>query len=56
MCYTTLADYYTTIFTMMHHHNYSLADINQLVPYERDLFVDLILDDLEKKKREFKEG
>lgn len=40
------------LFTLVHHHNYSIADIENMIPYERDLFVDLIIADLEKKKKD----
>jgi len=32
---------------MAQHHKYSISDLENLVPYERDLYVDLLLDYIE---------
>jgi hypothetical protein len=28
---------------LAHHHKYSIEEIEQLVPYERDIFIDMII-------------
>jgi hypothetical protein len=38
------------------HHKYSLNEIEDLMPYERDLYVDMLLIHLEKEKEELKKG
>ena len=35
---------------MAQHHKYSISDLENLVPYERDLYVDLLLDYIEEQK------
>jgi len=35
------------MFAMAQHHKYSISDLENLVPYERDLYVDLLLDYIE---------
>ena len=32
------------MFSMAQHHKYSIADLENLIPYERDLYVDMLLD------------
>ena len=27
----------------MHHHNYSLSDIENMLPWERDIYVDMLI-------------
>jgi len=33
---------------MMQHHNYSLSDIENMIPWERDIYVALLTDYIEK--------
>ena len=33
-----------TNFAMMQHHKYSLSDINEMMPWERDVYVSLLND------------
>ena len=35
---------------MMQHHNYSLTELENLVPWEREIYIGLLLDYLEKEK------
>lgn len=52
--YSNIAVYYTTIFSLVQHHKYSLSEVYDMYPYERDLFVDLInkyLRELEEKNK-----
>ena len=32
----------------MQHHKYSLTEIENMVPYERDIYVDMLIDHLKK--------
>jgi len=35
----------------MQHHNYSLTEIENMLPWERDIYVGMLIDYLEKKKQ-----
>jgi hypothetical protein len=48
--YSSLAIYYKTVFALAQHHKYSISDIEGLIPFERDLYVDMLIDFLEKQK------
>ena len=39
---------------MIHHHKYSLSEIESMLPWEREIYVDLLLETLreEKQRRE----
>ena len=38
------------IFALAQHHKYSISDIEGLIPYERDLYVEMLMDYLEQQK------
>jgi hypothetical protein len=40
----------------MQHHNYSLTEIENMLPWERDIYVGMLLDYLEKKKQREKDA
>ena len=35
---------------MAQHHKYSIAELENLLPYERDLYVDMLIDFVEEQK------
>ncbi len=40
------------VFSLAQHHKYSITEIENMIPYERDLYVDMLLDYLEQQKQE----
>jgi hypothetical protein len=40
------------IFALAQHHKYSITEIENLIPYERDIYVDMLMGHLEDQKRE----
>ena len=40
---------------MMHHHNYSLPELNDMVPYERDIYVTLLKNWIEEENERIKQ-
>ena len=50
-----LANYYKTNFALMHHHKYSLYDIEHMLPWERFIYIDLLkahIQELEQQRRD----
>jgi hypothetical protein len=43
MFYNTLENYYRTNFSLMQHHKYSLTEIENMMPWERDIYVDMLI-------------
>ena len=39
----------------MQHHNYALSDIENLIPWERDIYVDMLVTYLKEQKEKQKE-
>lgn len=48
MSHTNLEEYYTVMFNMSQHHKWSLTELENLIPYERDLYVDLLMQHIKK--------
>ena len=42
MGYSTLPNFYKTNFAMMQHHKYSLYDLENMIPWERYIYIDLL--------------
>lgn len=53
--YLNIALYYQLNFSLMQHHKYSLSDLNSLYPYERDIYVALLADFLQRQEQEQRE-
>jgi len=41
---------------MVQHHNYSITEIENLVPFERDIFVDMLSEHLEVERKEMEKA
>jgi hypothetical protein len=52
LSHNTLARYYSLIFSLAQHHKYSITEIENMIPYERDLYVDMLLEFLDQQKQE----
>jgi hypothetical protein len=51
MSYSTLKDYYSLIFSLVQHHKYSISDLENLIPFERDIYVDMLIAYIESTKK-----
>ena len=50
MAHTSLESYYKVNFALMQHHKYSLTEIENMMPWERDIYVSLLQQHLEEEK------
>jgi len=46
--------YYKNMFALAQHHKYSFEDLENLLPFERDIYVDLLLMWIEEQKEKNK--
>lgn len=46
--YNSLENWYRTNYTLMHHENWSLGDLERLIPWEREIYVALAMEQAEK--------
>ena len=42
MSHISLTSYYETFFAMMQHHNYSLTELENMMPWEREVYIGLL--------------
>jgi hypothetical protein len=49
-----LANHYRTNFALMQHYKYALSDLDNMVPYEREVYVNLLLTHLEEEAQRLK--
>ena len=42
MAHEDLASYYKLNFALMHHHKYSLTELENMMPWEREIYVSLL--------------
>lgn len=52
MSYLNIVEYYRLLFALRQYHNYSLTELYEMYPYERDVFIYMIKDYLDKQKEE----
>ena len=42
-------------FSLMQHHNYSLSDIENMIPWEREIYVQMLIDHIKEENRKIEE-
>jgi len=51
----SLVNHYKINFSLMQHHNYSLSDLENMIPYEREIYVSLLNDFIKEENDRIKE-
>ena len=54
MAHTNLESYYKVNFALMQHHKYSITEIENMMPWERDVYVALLQEHLEDEEQKMK--
>ena len=47
MAHTSLESYYKVNFALMQHHKYSLTELENMIPWEREVYVSLLKQHIE---------
>jgi hypothetical protein len=55
MLHDNLANYYKTNFALIQHHKYSLTEIESMLPWEREVYLGLLVQFVEEENRKIKE-
>ncbi len=50
LSHISLSNYYQIVFALAQHHKYQISEIESLIPYERDLYVSMLIDYVEKQQ------
>ena len=56
LSHNSITNYYILNFNLAQHHNYSISELENMIPFEYDLYVSLLVEYLEKKKLEQQQG
>lgn len=51
----SLGNYFQTNFAMMQHHKYSLTELDNMIPWEKQIYIDMLVLYLEEEKERLKE-
>jgi hypothetical protein len=51
LAHDSLYNYYKTNFALMQYHKYSLQDIENMIPFEREVYVTMLMQYLEEEKQ-----
>lgn len=55
MGHENLANLYKTNFSLMQHHKYSLSELEDMMPFERDVYLMLLIQHIEEENRKIQE-
>lgn len=55
LSHDSLENYFQTNFAMMQHHNYSLKELENMVPWEREIYLGLLLNYLKEERERIEE-
>ena len=54
LTHTNLSAYFRTNFSLMQHHKYSLDELESLIPWEREVYIHLLISYLKEQKEKIK--
>lgn len=50
--YDDIVNFYKTNFALVHHHKYSLAELENMIPWEKYVYLDLLSDFIKKQEQD----
>ena len=50
LSHINLGIYYKNIFALAQHHKYQISEIENLIPFERDIYIDMLIEFIEEQK------
>ena len=55
LSHDSLYNYYETNFSLMQHHKYSLTELDNMIPFEREIYVELLMQWIKEENERLKE-
>jgi len=55
LSHESITTYYQTNFQLMQHHKYSLSELENMLPWERDIYTNLLLQHLKDENEKMKQ-
>jgi len=56
LSHTSLMAYYKTNFDLMQHHKYSLNEIDEMIPWEKEVYVNMLIDFIKEQEIKLQQG
>ena len=56
MYHTTISAFMEENFSLIQHHNWSLSDIESLIPWERETYISMLKNYLDKQRLEYQQA
>lgn len=58
MClgHETIHNFYKAQFALMQYHKYSLSDLEDMIPFEREVYIAMLIQHLDEQKQKLKQG
>ncbi len=51
LCHESLSNYYKMNFALMQYHKYSLTELEDMIPFEREVYIHMLVQYLEEEKQ-----
>ena len=55
MAHTNLESYFKVNFALIQHHKYSLTELNEMIPWEREIYIELLKNWIQEQETEAKQ-
>ena len=55
LSHDSLVNHYRTNFAMMQNHKYSLTELDNMIPYEREIYIALLKEHIEEQNKKYAE-
>jgi hypothetical protein len=55
LAHENIINYYKTNFALVQHHKYSLTELEEMIPFERDIYVTLLAQHIKEENERIKE-
>jgi hypothetical protein len=55
LSHDNLSNYYQTNFALLQHHKYSLTELENMIPWEREIYLNMLLKFLEEENEKLKQ-
>jgi hypothetical protein len=55
LSHDNLSNYYQTNFALLQHHKYSLTELENMIPWEREIYLSMLLKFLEEENEKLKQ-
>ena len=55
LSHDSLYNYYKTNFAMMQHHKYSLTELDNMIPFEREIYIGLLMEYIKEENERIKD-